>query len=358
MANFFKKIVGKLSKDNSVFGIDVGSSAIKIVQLKSKGGKISLETYGSIALGPYANSDIGKSLNLTSKDLAKATRDISAEAEVTATNVGFAIPFRSSLISLITLPDLPDDKLAQTIPYEARKYIPVQMDEVSIDWSLVPDTLFEQDEENKRRHALLIAIHNRDLKKYRDLITEMKYNVKFFEIEIFSTIRSVLGKNRVPTIIVDIGARTTKFYVIEHGIVLKSYFINQGGQTITHSIENVLGIPFKEAEILKRKSGIQIEHEEARKSVMFIFDSIFSEINRAISDFQTKYKKDIGRLVFTGGGAVTSGLLDYSRGKLNIEPELADPFNKTEHPDFLKETLRVVGAEFSVALGAAIRALE
>jgi hypothetical protein len=129
-----KTITEGLSSLSSIFssdksnkeslGIDIGSSAIKVVQLKKKNGKAVLETYGVLSLGPYGNTDIGTVTNLKTEDLAKALIDVMKESNVTTKNAVVAIPSLSSLIFTISLPDkVSEDQLSKIIPIEARKYI-------------------------------------------------------------------------------------------------------------------------------------------------------------------------------------------------------------------------------------------
>src|SRR3989344_3130059 len=132
MLNFFSSFFKK--RETSVLGIDIGASAIKIVQLKRKGGKAILETYGALSLGPYAKVEIGRATNLPVETVITALTDILREAKTTTKRGGLAIPFGASLMSIIEMPMVPEKQLAQMIPIEARKYIPVPISEVSLDW--------------------------------------------------------------------------------------------------------------------------------------------------------------------------------------------------------------------------------
>ena len=125
--DFLKKIFSSFfSKGGqSVLGIDIGSSAIKIVQIKKKRGRAVLETYGELALGPYAGIEVGRSTILPKEKIVEALRDILREAKTTTVSSGIALPLSSSLISFITIPHVPDKQLSEVISIEARKYIPV-----------------------------------------------------------------------------------------------------------------------------------------------------------------------------------------------------------------------------------------
>lgn len=358
-----------------VIGIDIGSSSIKVVQARREKGAAVLETYGSLAIGPYVEgAEVGQYANADEEVLHTVLSTLIKEAKVTATNAGISIPFHSSLISFIEVPPLSDEKIAQLIPFEARRHIPVPLEDVSIDWFVVPSALFDRNDASifesnatpkstlpsreEKRKVLLIAIHNHELIKHRNILNRTKLKPAFFEIEIFSTLRSVVYEGRLPFIIIDIGARTTKFYVIEHGIILRSYFINQGGQTITQAIARAEDVPFKEAEHKKREHGFQMNDKDTRHAMSLVIDEIFAEANNAILDFEQRYHQSISKVILTGGGASMKHLLEEAKTKTNIEVEIANPFGRLRHPAFLAETLETTGSEFSVAVGAALRALE
>ncbi|MDO8576390.1 MAG: pilus assembly protein PilM, partial [bacterium] len=127
----FLKRFGKAA-DVSVLGIDIGASSAKVVQLRTSRGAAILETYGEIALGPYAQQPIGKAVKLTPEKTAEALTDLMREANVTARSGGLSIPFSSSLVSVIDLPHIAPEQLKRMIPIEARKYIPIPVSEVTL----------------------------------------------------------------------------------------------------------------------------------------------------------------------------------------------------------------------------------
>ncbi|MBI4128654.1 MAG: pilus assembly protein PilM, partial [Parcubacteria group bacterium] len=118
------KSFGGAGAEASVLGVDIGAASIKVVQLRSSRGTAILETYGEIALGPYAKMPVGKVVKLTPEVTAQALNDLMKEANVTAKNAGIAIPFSSSLINVIDLPKVDAESLKRIVPIEARKYIP------------------------------------------------------------------------------------------------------------------------------------------------------------------------------------------------------------------------------------------
>lgn len=358
-------------QDKSILGIDIGSSSIKIVQLKKKGQIASLETYGELALGPYFGGTVGQATNLPKEKLVEALNDLLAEKEVNVTtkSAALAIPFSSSLMSLIQVPDVPTKELQTLMPIEARKYIPIPISEVSLDWSLIPkdDTAIEDNPEGgptlarpkeKTLDVLLVAIHNSVLEKYNSIVTATGLNASFFEIEIFSTMRAVLDETIAPVMIFDMGAATTKLYIVERGIVRLSHTVNRGSHDITIALAKSLGLPMDRAEVLKRTAGLTGAGDKNMSDIIHLsLEYIFSEANRVILNFERKYNKNLKKIIFVGGGSALKGLAELAQSNFETPVEMSDPFAKTEAPAFLEGVLKETGPEFAVAIGLALRKL-
>ncbi len=351
---------------DSVLGIDIGSSSIKVVQLKKKGGKAVLETYGALSLGPYASSDIGTLTNLPTDVLSKALIDLLKESNTTTSSGALAIPSLASLIFIITLPgNIKESELATIIPVEARKYVPVPITEVTLDWWRLPSEDATDDPSANRdttkvldTEVLVVAIHNDTLSKYRELLTSSNINSHFFEMEIFSAIRSSFNYELAPVLFIDFGASKTKATIIEYGIVKSFHIINRGSWDITKNIATSLSIPFKEAEDLKRSVGMSTNANPAVAGVVQIsIDYILAEANAIVLAYQKKYNKAISKVIMMGGGSQTIGLLDKVSQVFSVEVMYADPFTKSEAPAFLEPILKQSGPEFAVAVGLALRQL-
>ena len=370
LINFDAKHLFK-KEDTSMLGIDIGATAIKVVQLRKEKGVAVLETYGELSLGPYSNKEIGQAVSPTNNQVASALTDLLREANTTTKNCGFSIPFSSSLISLIDMPKLSEEQLAKVIPIEARKYIPVPISEVTLDWFIIPEEekdieSFESGEADKvaagkeKQKVLVVAIHNDILSNYREIVDLTNLDASFFEIEIFATIRAVIGRNLSPTMILDIGAGTTKLFIVEYGVVKLSHVINRGSQDITRTISQSLGLSLTKAEEFKREYGVSHESSDpsVTEAMLLPLGDIFGDVNRVLLSYEKKSNKNIGTVVLTGGGAVLKGLLSFAKERLRTDVVLGNPFEKVEAPAFLEDVLKEVGPEFSVAVGLALRKLQ
>lgn len=347
-----------VKKEQSVLGVDIGSSSLKVVQLRKKGGKAVLETYGELALGPYGGADVGQATNLSAEQISETLKDLLREAKVTTTSCGVSIPFSRSLLSLVELPYRKNkDEQKTVIELEARKYIPVPISEVQLDWFLVPSIGPKEDAgEQQTVQVLLVAVHNDELALLQNVMTGAGLSASFYEIEIFSTIRAVVDEPIKPVLVLDIGAASTKIYVIEQGVVALSHSFSTGSQDITRAIAVASGVSISRAEAVKKEQGL--EGDSAQGSPELVFSRIFSEARRVVMQYETSRKKSIIGVVLTGGGGVTRSLSAYAKSIFSIDVQVANPFAKTEAPAFMRTILEDIGPEFAVAVGLALRKLD
>ncbi len=349
-------------KEKSVIGVDIGSSSLKVVQLRKERGQAVLETYGELALGPYGGSEVGQATNLSVEQITETLKDLLREAKVTSKSCGVSIPFARSLLTLVELPYRADPKEQKTvIELEARKYIPVPVSEVQLDWFIVPEInpsepIEKESALGKKVEVLLVAVHNDELARLQSIVAGAGLSASFYEIEIFSTIRAVVEEPVKPVMVLDVGAASTKTYVVEHGVVALSHAIAVGSQDITRAISIASNVSIAEAEALKKSEGLG--DGAALGSPELVFSRIFAEARRVLMQYETAHKKSVTSVIFTGGGGVTKELGVYAKKTFSIDVRVADPFAKTEAPAFMRPVLEGIGPEFAVAVGLALRKLE
>ena len=364
--------IGKLGGGGEDFaiGVDIGSSAIKIVEIKKKGGKAVLETYGAIALGPYADQEAGSVTNLPVEKVVLALKEVLKQSDASGKTLAISIPVQSSLIFNIELPaSIEKEKISSIIPLEARKYIPVPITEVSIDYFIVPkkEPSFEEmnavkapTKEEEKMDVLVVTTQNDAVARYRSIVSQCGLNASFFEIEIFSSIRSNFEHELSPVLLIDFGASRTKLSVVEFGMVTSYHTIDRGGSDISSSISKSLAVSFGEAEKMKKEFGLF--GNPAEKSLADIIkvhlDYIFSETNNVLLGYEKKNNRTISKVIFTGGGADMKGLQEVAVNNFQAEVEIGRPFSKVGAPAFLEKVLLTMGPEFAVALGLALRKLQ
>ncbi len=375
MSNLLKDLFANFGKignsgESSAIGIDIGSSAIKVVEIKKKGGKAVLETYGAIALGPYADLEAGRVTNLPVDKVSLALKEVLKQSDVTGTSLALSMPIQSSLIFTIELPaQIKANEIATIIPTEARKYIPVPITEVSLDYFILPKkeaSFVEMNSENpplnngEKRIVLVVATQNDAVARYRSIVSESNLSASFLEIEVFSSIRANFEHELSPVLLIDFGASSTKLSIVEFGMIKSYHTIDRGGADITNAISKSLSIPFNEAEKMKKEFGLFGNPSE--KSLADIIkvhiDYIFSETNNVLLGYEKKDNQIISKVIFTGGGSLLKGLQEVAVNNFRAQIEIGHPFSKVGAPAFLDKVLLAMGPEFAVALGLALRKLQ
>ncbi|MEK7104635.1 MAG: type IV pilus assembly protein PilM [Patescibacteria group bacterium] len=369
--NFFSNLnLFKGGSGDSAVGIDIGSSAIKVVEIKKRGGKAVLETYGAIALGSYADVDVGRVTNLPIEKTVEALKEVLKQSGVTTTSSAFAIPVQSSLIFTISLPaQVKESEISSIVPTEARKYIPLPITEVSLDYFILPQKESSFEEANnpdlpimlpEKTEVLVVAIQNDAVSKYRSIVSQCNLEVGFFEIEVFSSIRANFEHELSLVLLMDFGASSTKLSLVEFGMVKSHHTINRGGADISSSIAQSLDVSFPKAEELKKEFGLfENPVEKSLADIIKVhIDYIFSETNNVLLGYEKKYNKTISKVIFTGGGSLLKGLKEVASNNLRTEIEIGHPFSKVGAPEFLGKVLETTGPEFAVALGLALRKLQ
>ena len=374
MANLIEKLRGfnlsalfpKKSPDSFV-GIDIGGAFIKVAELaRNKKGKIELKTYGEIALGPLAGLEVGQATNLPVGKLVEAINDLFHEANVKSRDVIFSIPLTSTLLTTLEMPDLGEEKLKEMIPLEARKYIPTSMSEVSLSHWVLPRisrTYVNPDEAAQVKGAppkaevLLAVVHNDVIAKYNDIAGKIGATSVAFEIEIFSTIRSILGRETALTMALDIGAANTKVALVEEGVVRSSHLINAGSQDITIALSRANGITMIKAEEIKREFGLpgNPTNPAIAEITRLAADRIFAEADRILAQYQREKRVAVGKVILSGGGSLMKGILDLAKMSFQTNVEYGNPFEKVEAPAVLTPLLKEAGPEFAVAVGLVLR---
>ncbi|MBI5798387.1 MAG: type IV pilus assembly protein PilM [Candidatus Yonathbacteria bacterium] len=368
------KKIFSLGHKGPILGIDIGSSSIKVVLIEKVEEKVVLRNYGEVSIGPRAGVFAGQATNLPPEKIASALKDLLKEAEIAANHTLIAIPFTASLLAVAELPDVGSKELQTMVPIEARRYIPVPISEVSLDWWILPKrkagiaapptTAGGADAKvHGKIDVIIAAIHNDIIQKY-ELIkrdAQIPGSSSHFEIEVFSTIRAIVGRNLSPTLVIDIGAGSTKLTLVDEGVVRGSHVVSSGSQDITLTLARATGVPFDKAEEIKCRVGI-IGDEEGRDvlaAAELLLTNIFNEAIHFAENYERKYETTITKVVLVGGGARLMGIEKIvSKGFPKATVVIGNPFSRLDSPAFMGAKLKELGPCYAVAIGIALRGLE
>lgn len=342
---------------DSVVGIDIGSSSIKIVQLKKSGSIAVLETYGTLSLGQFIGKEDGLVTNLETDQLSEALTALLAESKANSKNAGITIPALNALLFTLSLPDsVTGAELEEAVKSEARSHVPVNITDVSLDWIVIPKRDFAESN-TTNKDVLVVAVLAESVKKTQVIMSNLSMDVKFLEVEFFSMVRSLMTHELSPTMIVDFGAQKTKVAIVESGIVKQVHIINRGGYDITNAIALSRNIPFGRAEELKITYGLEpvSEHAYLKDLISLSTDYIISECQSVVLGYEKKYNRTVHEIILAGGSSRLKGLYELATEAFQADVIYADPFQKTKSPEFLENALKTIGPEYAQAVGVALR---
>lgn len=344
------------SRTNRAVGIDIGSSSVKVVELEERENILTLTTYGETQLGPYGGKSVGESVIFDAQKEQQALVDVFRESAVKAERAVLAIPLSSSFVTIMSLEGAPEEDLEPRIRVEARKYIPTQISEVTLDWAEVASGAGEG---SQTRDILVAAIQNDALKRFGALTEFVGLPQSPSEIECFSAIRALSSDSEEHTAIIDVGAVSTKLYIVRQGLLQRMHRHRAGGSLATKRMAEVLENTFDEAEIIKRtitpNTPKYADIERAHRS---IYERALGEFRHVIDDYEKDQGIQLSKIYLSGGGALFPSFPAQVGEVLQKNITLASPFAKVAYPAFMEDLTRIIGPGFTVALGAALRAFD
>jgi len=357
-------------KPKSCVGVDIGTSSIKVVQLRKSEERYELETYGELQTYGYLeklNDPFQtKSLKLLESQVVEMLTRIIKEAEVNTKQATMSIPVFSSFISVVDLPPMSKNELSGALTFEARRYVPVPLGEVRVDWQVIGQEKVDSSKSDKYKDVfkfkvLLIAVPKEIINKHLRIAKASNLNLVGLELESFSYIRSLLGNDKSPSCILDMGARSTSFTIVDKGFIQGSHSLDIAGTEFTKALSHSMGIDFKRAEAYKREKGLnhrQLDSgREIRDVILVYMDKIIVEAKRMLNSYQQESKRKVGKLVLSGGSANLIGLEDYLAKELEVEVIKGNPWSRINYLPILKPVLQELAPRFAVAVGSAMRGL-
>ena len=339
----------------SFVGIDIGSDSVKVVQLRKEHERALLETYGELKSARYFEKEManpGGLLGFRDQTMVELLGDVIREANVTARQAVFSLPSTSSFITVIRFPLIRRDEIEAAIPFEAKKYIPIPVNEVTLDWQII-----EEDEVDKHMAVLLAAVPKSIIEKYQRISELAKLELRAVEIESFSLVRSLLGTDRGVVALIHWGAVASTITVVSMRHVVTNHNFGHGSREITRSLAQSLGITVERAEVVKKEVGLSEKPEDRETSDIIIpmVDSTLADFERVMVAYNRTAVRKIERIVLAGGGASLPGLVDHVTRRFGLETVIGNPFSRTVFPAFLQPVLKDVAPNFGVAVGLALR---
>ncbi len=340
-----------------IFGLDIGSSKIKAVWLRSE--KETL-LYGSAISVDTPSPGIQSESPFDHQELAQVINKLVTDAKIPTNKVTIALPENHIFTKVIDMPMLSDKELSSAIYWGAEEHIPASMDTMSLGWSIIKKPRVAGPDQ--KMQVLLVAAPIQLIKRYQTILELAGLSVVAVESETLAAIRGVFRSPTPPTsIIMSIGSLNTSLSIVQGGVIVFNYSIPLGGVAMTRAIASDFGLNITQAEEYKKTYGLSDKNLGGKvgSALNPIFSNILIELKKAITFYNEKYKNEspITQILLSGASANLPGIDIYFVKNIGLETVIANPWkmlNISGVPPQFQQT----GPEFTIACGLALKDYE
>lgn len=354
-------------KPKSQIGIDIGTSSIKIVELSREAGRFKLENYGLFQLESQESAvnipspALNKPAQLSDHDLAWGVKEILKRSKISTREAAASIQSFSTFSTIITMPYLSEKDMAKTIPFEARKYVPIPLSEVVLDWSIINVAQNQSATQQSAPLAptvevFLVAVPKQETERYQNIMKEAGVNLRALELENSALVRALVGNDMSPIAIINIGGRSTSILIVQNGVERVSHNYEVGGFEITKSISRALNVSLQRAEELKRSFGMKdADNNVIQQAMSSLLDMMVFETKKTIHNYEDIKKTKITKAMLIGGLANMPSFVSYFAQKLGSEISLGNPLARVVVPSSLEGLQMELNSTFAISIGLAMR---
>ena len=337
-------------KTPPAFGLDVGSSAVKAVQLTPQNGSYALTALGIATL---PGDSIADGAIKDPPAVIDGIKEAVLKAGIKSRDAAVAVCGRELIIKKVQIPEVPAKELHDAIQLEAEHHIPFAMDEVFIDYHALAAHGGTMD-------LILVAVKKSKVLEYLMVVEEAGLQPVVVDVDGFA-LSNQHELNR-PTdsgdavALIDIGASIMKTNVMKAGATLFARDIPFGGALYTQAISQRLGIPFEQAEAAKLAKDTSVKWESLVPALEEVSRELSLEVQRTFDYFaSTAESEPIAKIVLAGGCAQLPGLNEYLSSTWGIPVDLATPFERIEVGAAHQAQIADAGPSLAVAVGLSLR---
>lgn len=341
-----------LSGVSDFFGLDIGTSAIRLVQLGGSGKVKSLIKYA------YTPIDAKISMSDSPTDrqkLATVIRELLDQAKVTTRNVAVGIPSQKVFTTVADMERLSEKELGKTIMYQADSLIPTPVAESKLDWALLGDS----PKDKSQVEILLTSVPNDFIEGRLDMLESIGLNVIAFEPDNLAIARSIIAADTtLPQMVLDIGSKSTDMVIAMNGAPRLTRGIPTGSEALIRAAMQNLNIDQKQAEQFVFKFGLAKDKLEGQvyQAILGTVDLLVTDIEKSIKFFATRYPGvKMDRIIVTGGASTLPEFPLYLANKFGINVEIGNAWRNVTFPADRQNELLAVSNYFAVAAGLAER---
>lgn len=340
-----------LKKDTDFFGLDIGSTAIRVVQLKNDGESHSLVTYGSMEI----EDNISRSDSAADKKkLANAIKELLQNTKVSTNNVVAGLPSDKVFTSIVSMPKVTQQELSKAIQYQADQYIPMPVKDAQIDW-----TVLDEDDGSGQTNVLLVAAQKNHTETLLDMLESIGLEVKAIEPDAVATTRSVMSRTAENTVaIIDVGAYSSDIIVAHNRNPWVVRSVPVGGNTLIKAASKNLNVDEEQAGQFVRKFGLTQNKLEGQvyKALKPSVSSLTDEVSKSIKFYNSRYQNNaIEKIILTGGITGWPDFPLHIADTLNLPVEIGNSWINISYQASQQDALMNVSSRFAVVNGLAQR---
>jgi len=354
-------ILSMLAPKRQLVGLDIGSSGVKLVQLKENRGRYVLQKFGFKPLEPEVIVD---GTIMDEGRVVSAIKELFDELNVKVKQVAVSISGHAVIVKRISLPPMSDDELEGQVKLAAEQYIPFDINEVNIDFHVLSASDADGDGQSEMS-VILVAAKKDRINELTELLKgaglfPMVMDVDAFAIENMHGINYPLSQEET-TVLVNVGASVMNITIVSKGSSLFTRDIPIGGNRYTEAIQRELGLSYEEAEEIKKGGKTSGDNQAAVRAVIEgVNAEVSSEIARTIDYFRSTVSDGaVQQVLLCGGGAQVAGLVQQLRDRMQTVVDLANPFAEVDisASDLDHAMLAEMAPMAAVGVGLALRSV-
>lgn len=347
-------------RKKETIGIDIGSSSIKLIQLSEIEGRYTLEKFGIAALPPEIIVD---GTIMDSVRCVEALQNVVKEQAIVTKDAVISVSGHSVIVKRVTLPQMSEEELSESIKWEAEQYIPFDINEVNMDFQIL--STFVGPDGKQQMNVLLAAVKKDKLTDYTSLIIEAGLTPVIVDIDSFA-IENMYNVNyeineKETVALINIGAGITNINILQGGMFAFTRDISIGGNRYTESLQKDLGLSYEDAERVKKGEDVEgVDSPETETIIENVSAEITSEITRSFGYFKaTMGSENIDKVMLSGGSSQIKNMEAFLQERLELPVEFINPFRKIDiPPSFDAGYIKSITAIAPVAVGLGVRRLD
>lgn len=344
-------------RTRSVVGLDIGSSAVKAVELKGSGKSVKVTAFG---IEPVPPDSIVDGAIIDGTAVADAIRRLFDSRGIRTKDVAASLAGNAVIVKKITLPKMTDAELGETIFWEAEQYIPFDIQDVNLDYQVMGAGAGAA---AGTMDVLLVAAKKEKIADYTGVITQAGRTTAIVDVDAFA-LQNAYERNygldaHAVVALVNFGASAINVNILGGGQSLFTRDISIGGNAYTEALQKELNLSYESADLLKRGVPVSgLTSDQASPVLRAVNENVLLEIQKTFDFFRSTTQADrIDRVVVSGGASRVEGFTELLAERFDVEVEAFDPFKTItfDPAKFGIESTADVAATTAVAVGLALR---